>query len=65
MTDDQAKLEAMLEAARRANWDAQHGPTHLRTGRYVVAPPRTDDGQSSSAAACSTGVEPQLPIARP
>jgi len=26
--------EVLLEAARRANWDAQHGPPHLRTGRF-------------------------------
>lgn len=28
------KLEALREAARRANWDALHGPPHLRTGRF-------------------------------
>lgn len=28
------KLEALLEAARRANWDALRGPKHLRTGRF-------------------------------
>ncbi len=28
----------LLEAARRANWDAQHGPQHLRTGRFVPVP---------------------------
>ena len=36
----------MLEAARRANWDALCGPRHLRTGRYrpsdVINKP--DDG---------------------
>lgn len=34
--DDQLapKLEALLEAARRANWDALRGPMHLRSGRY-------------------------------
>jgi hypothetical protein len=28
------KIELLLEAARRANWDALHGPMHLRTGRF-------------------------------
>lgn len=26
--------EVLKEAARRANWDAQQGPDHLRTGRF-------------------------------
>lgn len=30
-------LELVLEAARRANWDAQHGPAHLRTGRFFIS----------------------------
>jgi hypothetical protein len=29
-----SKTEVLLEAARRANWDALHGPKHLRAGRY-------------------------------
>ena len=28
------ELEILLEAARRATWDALHGPRHLRTGRF-------------------------------
>jgi hypothetical protein len=28
------ELELLLEAARRANWDALHGPPHLRSGRF-------------------------------
>jgi hypothetical protein len=31
-------LELLQEAARRANWDAQHGPVHLRTGRFFISP---------------------------
>ncbi|MFI4862002.1 MAG: hypothetical protein ACIAXF_15150 [Phycisphaerales bacterium JB063] len=27
-------LEVLLEAARRAAWDATHGPPHLRAGRF-------------------------------
>ena len=34
MTED---LELVLEAARRANWDAQHGPAHLRSGRFFIS----------------------------
>jgi hypothetical protein len=30
-------LELLEEAARRANWDAQHGPVHLRTGRFFIS----------------------------
>jgi hypothetical protein len=30
-------VELLQEAARRANWDAQHGPQHLRTGRFFVS----------------------------
>lgn len=39
-----SKLEILLEAARRANWDALHGPRHLRAGRFrpTVAPVRGD-----------------------
>ena len=36
------KLEMLLEAARRANWDALHGPRHLRSGRYHPAPVELD-----------------------
>jgi hypothetical protein len=28
------KLAVLLEAARRATWDALHGPRHLRSGRF-------------------------------
>lgn len=31
-------LELLLEAARRANWDAQFGPPHLRSGRFFIWP---------------------------
>lgn len=27
------ELDLLLEAARRATWDAIHGPRHLRSGR--------------------------------
>jgi hypothetical protein len=30
-------IELLQEAARRANWDAQHGPQHLRTGRFFIS----------------------------
>lgn len=34
--------EVMLEAARRADWDAQQGPDHLRTGRFNPSGPQND-----------------------
>ena len=48
---DERELRILLEAARRANWEALHGPPHLRTGRYdprnttaeVVADSAPDD----------------------
>ena len=27
-------IEALLEVARRVNWDALHGPPYLRAGRF-------------------------------
>lgn len=30
-------IELLQEAARRANWDAQHGPQHLRSGRFFIS----------------------------
>ena len=30
-------IELLQEAARRANWDAQHGPRHLRAGRFFIS----------------------------
>lgn len=35
--DESSELALLLEAARRANWNAKHGPAHLRTGRFFVA----------------------------
>jgi hypothetical protein len=29
-------LELLLEAARRANWNALHGPRYLRSGRFHI-----------------------------
>lgn len=36
MTREQ-KRELLLEAARRANWEATHGPAYLRSGRFFVS----------------------------
>ena len=30
-------LTLLLEVARRATWDAKHGPAHLRSGRFFIA----------------------------
>jgi hypothetical protein len=44
--DAERKLELLREAARRANWDAQEGPRHLRSGRFFVS--RAQDAHASS-----------------
>jgi hypothetical protein len=31
------ELELLLEAARRANWNALHGPRYMRSGRFHIA----------------------------
>lgn len=31
------ELALLLEAARRANWDGAHGPSHLRSGRFFIS----------------------------
>ena len=41
-------LELVLEAARRANWDAQHGPAHLRSGRFFIGEMRKAHSAKSS-----------------
>ncbi len=45
--DAERTLELLLEAARRANWDAQRGPLHLRSGRFFVS--SVQDAHASSA----------------
>ena len=55
-TPDEARdLEILLEAARRANWDALHGPPHLQSGRFNLAPARP----------VPTEVHPQGRLGRP
>jgi hypothetical protein len=39
---DDGELQILLEAARRATWDALHGPMHLRSGRFST---RREDGE--------------------
>lgn len=34
--DERDMLALVFEAARRTNWDALHGPRHLRAGKYFV-----------------------------
>jgi hypothetical protein len=54
-------VELLQEAARRANWDAQHGPQHLRTGRFFISSIMTahafteNDNARSGAAEGPTG----------
>ena len=40
---DAEELAALLEAARRATWDALHGPRHLRSGRFNPQPEPDED----------------------
>jgi len=47
-------LELVLEAARRANWDAQHGPAHLRTGRFFISELHEAHTSKPSAAVSDT-----------
>lgn len=52
-----SKLEVMLEAARRATWDALHGPLHLRSGRFrPTAVDLSETGHESVARAAQQGV---------
>lgn len=32
---DEKERDILREAARRANWDALHGPMHLRSGKFL------------------------------
>ncbi len=41
---EEKELEILLEAARRATWEALHGPRHLRSGRF--RPESVDSGSS-------------------
>lgn len=36
MTPEQRDA-VLLEAARRANWEATHGPAYLRSGRFFIS----------------------------
>jgi len=53
-----SKLEILLEAARRATWDALKGPRHLQAGRFrsqqVLS--GSDRETSESAGAAQPGV---------
>ena len=44
---DEKELEALLEAARRATWDALYGPVHLRSGRF--RPEEAEDKREGTA----------------
>ena len=46
---DERELEVLLEAARRATWDALHGPAHLRSGRYHPRDAVGEVGDDTSA----------------
>lgn len=44
---EDAELELLLEAARRATWDALHGPMHLRSGRFYPLYEAVEEGDPS------------------
>lgn len=53
MSEDE-EMDLLLEAARRANWEAMHGPAHLRSGRFFISPhldAHTSDWLSPTASA--------------
>jgi predicted ABC-type ATPase len=58
---DQQGLEALLEAARRATWDALHGHRHLRSGRFRPEAADEDHGSSKPAEAGSREALPPGP----
>lgn len=49
LTDSELR-ELFLEAARRANWDALHGPRHLRSGRFKSESAATAENAEVAAA---------------
>lgn len=60
--DSPDDLDVVLDAARRANWDALHGPRHLRNGRYQPHAPKpsndeevADEGEVSVSSPSTTG----------
>ena len=55
--------ELLLEAARRANWDALHGPMHLRRGEFDpskvrISPAEEFDEASGQARPENPDVDP-------
>lgn len=48
-------IEILMEVARRANWDALHGPMHLRSGRFrpELTPPTIGESSPPAGAAFS------------
>ena len=48
------KIKALLEVARRVNWDALHGPPYLRAGRF--RPEAFRDAAQPDAAAGGTSL---------
>jgi hypothetical protein len=61
-SDPATEREIWLEVARRANWDALHGPPHLRSGRFRPEAP----ADKAAAGGAKEKVEaPNPPRARP
>ena len=59
--NDDRELEILLEAARRATWDALHGPRHLRSGRFFAYPEKVSEGPGVHPGATTEGQEADQP----
>ncbi len=57
--DAERNLEVALEAARRATWDALHGPKHLRSGRYRPLERATAEHQETTPSDLAEGAAQQ------
>jgi hypothetical protein len=56
------ELSLLLEAARRANWDAKHGPPHLRSGRFFIS--ANLEAHASNRLMSGPATESEAPIAK-
>jgi hypothetical protein len=53
------ELALLLEAARRATWDATHGPAYLRSGRFFIS--ANMNAHASEKWATPTAPDPEVP----
>ena len=62
---DDPELEILLEAARRATWDALHGPRHLRSGRFNPSDEAGDGADEAAQLHAAAGEARVDPAANP